>query len=199
MRASYARRTTLTYASAAVLCVVLPLVTPAEHEPVAMTMALFVGAPLAVLAVLLALLHIAVGLQARADWLIATVFAVAAVLGIQPMWYWWPALGTWLVRVVPVTSAFASAALAWLAVRAWRASSPTRYVLGSGVGLVSLRLAASAYLAIFDVRIGIDAAAQSMSDFLVDCAVAAVVLLVGLIGHKLFRRRATAAGRLTRA
>ena len=85
MRASYARRTTLTYASAAVLCVTLPLVVPAEHGPVAMTMALFVGAPLAVLAVLLALLHIAVGLQARVDWLIATVFAVAAVLGMQPM------------------------------------------------------------------------------------------------------------------
>jgi len=164
-----------------------------------MTMALFVGGPLAVLAVLLALLHIAVGLQARTDWLIATVFSVAAVLGMQPMWYWWPALGSWLVSVGPMTSAFASAALAWLAVRAWRASSPTRYVLGIGVGLVSLRLAASAYLAIADVSIGMDAAAQSMSDFLVDCAVAAVVLLVGLIGHRLFRHRATEAGRLTRA
>jgi len=194
MRASYARRTTLTYAIAAVLCVALPLVTPAEHEPVAMAMALFVGAPLAVLAVLLALLHVAVGLQARADWLIAMVFSVAVVLGMQPMWYWWPSVGSGLVGVGPVTSAFAGAALAWLAVRVWRATSPARYVLGIGVGLVSLRLAASAYFAITDVQIGIDAAAQSTSDFLVYCAVAAVVLLVGLIGHRLLRQRAAAGG-----
>lgn len=158
MRASYARRITLTYASAAVLFVALPLVTPAEHEPVAMTMALFVGGPLAVLAALLALLHIAVGLQARADWLIATVFSVAAVLGMQPMWYWWPALGSWLVRVGPVTSAFASAALAWLAVRVWRASSPARSVLVIGVALVSLRLAASAHVAIAEGPSGCRAA-----------------------------------------
>lgn len=195
MPASYAQRTTITYAGAAVLCVALPLVVPAEQAPVAMTMALFVGAPLAVLAVLLACLHIAVGLQARAEWLVATAFAIAAVLGTQPLWYWWPGFGSILVRAGPVASAAASCALAWFAIRVWRASSSTRYVLGIGVALVALRFATSAYLAVADDSGGIEAAAQAMTEFLIDCVVAAVVLLTGLVGHRLFRQRArTGAG-----
>jgi len=199
MSARYARHATLTYLTAAVLCVALPLVVPGEHQRVAMTIALFVGAPLAAVAVLLATLSVALGLQERSDWFVAVAFSFAAVLSVQPASYWWPVVGSGLGRVGPAVIAAASVALGWLALRTWRAPSRARHVLGIGVALVAARLAASAYQAVFDPSSGIEAVSDSMSAFLFDTGFAAGVMLLGLALHWLLGPRVNPAGRLTRA
>lgn len=199
MSASYARHTTVTYSSAAVLCVALPLIVPGEHQPVAISVALCLGAPLAAVAVLLATLQVALGLETRSDWFVAAAFSVAAVLSVQPASYWWPAVGAGLGRLGLAAIAAASVALVRLALRTWRAPSRARHGLGIGVVLVAGRLAASAYQAAFNPSSGMEAVAESMSAFLLDTALAAVVLLLGLVGHWLLASGAKPARRLTGA
>lgn len=182
-------RASWTYLFIAPVCALLPFVAPNDARPLAVV--LTVGVPLCIIAVLLAAIHRQHDLTNRTYGVAALSYAIGATVTVSPAGYWIesPVLHRVLFVLSVVTAVFAASALLWLSVAMWRLHSKLRVVLSVGVGLVALRFAWSAYEMTFREPASIEELSASLAAFMIDGAIASVVLAFGVIGEWVQRLR----------
>jgi hypothetical protein len=152
---------------------------------VAVTYVLFGGLPMCAIALLLAAIHTQHQLTGRMYRWIATMWAVATLLGLVPLGAWFGPYGAWDASVQAAAIGCAALLLLVLAVRLWRLPSKARRLLAWGVALAAALFATVLLRTlILEEQPSLDAHARALVGFFFNACVTSLALLSAITIHR---------------